>query len=98
MVTAFNELKYEAEELGRDVMLLHAGDAITGSLYYTLFEGDADAAMMSHICFDAFVPGNHVSFALLYTCLLSLVSCSLLSYIPIIQFYHTLNLPGVRPW
>jgi len=79
MVTAFNELKYEAEELGRDVMLLHAGDAITGSLYYTLFEGDADAAMMSHICFDAFVPGNHVSFALLYTCLLSLVHCSLIS-------------------
>jgi len=59
MVTAFNELKSEAEVLGRDVMLLHAGDAITGSLYYTLFEGDADAAMMSHICFDAFVPGNH---------------------------------------
>lgn len=41
------------------VLKLHAGDAITGSLYYTLFAGKADAAMMNHVCFDAFALGNH---------------------------------------
>lgn len=41
------------------VLKLHAGDAITGSLYYTLFSGKADAAMMNHVCFDAFALGNH---------------------------------------
>ncbi|MFP4272468.1 MAG: bifunctional metallophosphatase/5'-nucleotidase [Halothiobacillaceae bacterium] len=42
-----------------NVLKLHAGDAITGTLYYTLFEGEADAAMMNRICFDAFTVGNH---------------------------------------
>ncbi len=41
------------------VLTLHAGDAITGTLFYTLFEGEADAALMNQICFDAFVLGNH---------------------------------------
>lgn len=38
---------------------LHAGDAITGDLYYSLFQGDADAHFMREVCFDAFVIGNH---------------------------------------
>eukprot|EP00501_MAST-03F_sp_TOSAG23-6_P001363 GSMAST32.ASY1.ANO1.1417.1 assembled CDS len=38
---------------------LHAGDALTGTQYYTLFKGKADAKMMHHICFDAFEVGNH---------------------------------------
>lgn len=42
-----------------DVLKLHAGDAITGTLYYTLFKGEADAALMNTVCFDAFTPGNH---------------------------------------
>lgn len=42
-----------------DVIRLHAGDAITGSLYYTLFKGEADAALMNTVCFDAFALGNH---------------------------------------
>lgn len=40
-------------------LLLHAGDAITGDLYYTLFKGAADAALMNTLCFDAMVVGNH---------------------------------------
>jgi 5'-nucleotidase/UDP-sugar diphosphatase len=43
----------------KDVIKLHAGDAITGSLYYTLFKGEADAALMNSVCFDAFALGNH---------------------------------------
>lgn len=51
-----------------NLLKLHAGDAITGklyftgaqySLYHTAFQGEADARLMNHICFDAFVPGNH---------------------------------------
>lgn len=50
----------EARAAAHDsVLTLHAGDAITGTLYYTLFEGEADAAMMNRICFDAFALGNH---------------------------------------
>ena len=55
VVAKFKEL---AE--GKDnVLKLHAGDAITGDLYYTLFKGEADAALMNEVCFDAFALGNH---------------------------------------
>jgi 5'-nucleotidase/UDP-sugar diphosphatase len=40
-------------------LLLNAGDALEGTLYYTLFGGDADAAMMNTVAWDAFVLGNH---------------------------------------
>jgi 5'-nucleotidase/UDP-sugar diphosphatase len=40
-------------------LLLNAGDALEGTLYYTLFGGDADAAMMNSVAWDAFVLGNH---------------------------------------
>ncbi|MGQ4275591.1 bifunctional metallophosphatase/5'-nucleotidase [Pseudidiomarina sp. E22-M8] len=42
-----------------NVLALHAGDAITGTLFYTLYEGEADAALMNEVCFDAFALGNH---------------------------------------
>lgn len=38
---------------------LHAGDAITGDVYYSLFKGAADADFMNQVCFDAFTLGNH---------------------------------------
>ena len=51
---------FESRSRGQDAVLrLHAGDAITGTLYYTLFGGEADAALMNQICFDAFAVGNH---------------------------------------
>lgn len=43
----------------RNPIKIHSGDAITGTLYYSLFNGEADAAMMNQICFDAFALGNH---------------------------------------
>jgi 5'-nucleotidase len=47
--------------LGPDanIVTAHAGDALTGSLYYTLFAGEADAALMNEVCFDLFTLGNH---------------------------------------
>lgn len=55
LVTALRHFEAEAQ----NVLKLHAGDAITGDLYYTLFQGEADADLMNQICFDAFVVGNH---------------------------------------
>ena len=43
----------------KNLLKIHAGDALSGTQYYTLFKGAADAALMNHICFDIFVPGNH---------------------------------------
>ncbi|MEM7141699.1 MAG: 5'-nucleotidase C-terminal domain-containing protein [Actinomycetota bacterium] len=44
---------------GENNVTIHAGDAITGTLFYTLFDGEADAAMMNEVCFDMFAIGNH---------------------------------------
>ncbi len=55
IVSTFDKLS----EGRSNVLRLHAGDAITGDLYYTLFKGEADAALMNEVCFDAFALGNH---------------------------------------
>ncbi|RVU39797.1 NAD nucleotidase [Hwanghaeella grinnelliae] len=46
-------------ESRENVLKLHAGDAMMGDLFFTLFKGEADAALMNSICFDAFALGNH---------------------------------------
>ncbi|MBD3794049.1 MAG: NAD nucleotidase [Campylobacterales bacterium] len=38
---------------------LHAGDALQGTMYYTVFKSRADADMMNLIAWDAFALGNH---------------------------------------
>lgn len=38
---------------------IHSGDAITGDLYFTLKEGEAEADLMNTVCFDTFTLGNH---------------------------------------
>jgi len=42
-----------------NLLKIHAGDAMTGTLYHTLYTGEADAALMNTVCFDAFELGNH---------------------------------------
>ena len=42
-----------------EVVKVHAGDAITGTLFFSLFEGEADAALLNETCFDVFALGNH---------------------------------------
>lgn len=42
-----------------NVIKLHAGDALTGDLYFTQSEGEADAIAMNTVCFDAMTFGNH---------------------------------------
>lgn len=38
---------------------IHSGDAITGDLYFTMKEGEAEAELMNTVCFDTFTLGNH---------------------------------------
>ncbi len=40
-------------------LILNAGDTIQGTLFYTLFKGEATAAMLNLIPWDAMVLGNH---------------------------------------
>ncbi len=56
VVAKIKQLAYGA---GNNVLKLHAGDAVSGSLFFTLFKGEADAALMNEVCFDAFALGNH---------------------------------------
>ena len=42
-----------------NVIKIHAGDAVTGDLYYSLFQGKSDADLMNLACFDTFTLGNH---------------------------------------
>jgi 5'-nucleotidase / UDP-sugar diphosphatase len=58
----FARVKQAIDELSAgktNVLKLHAGDAITGDLYFTLDEGRSDAALMNTVCFDAMAVGNH---------------------------------------
>lgn len=46
-------------DTGSEILKLHAGDALVGSIFFSLFEGDSDAEVMNDICFDVFALGNH---------------------------------------
>lgn len=48
-----------ADQATGAVIKIHAGDAITGDLYYSLSNGRADAELMNTVCFDTFTLGNH---------------------------------------
>jgi 5'-nucleotidase/UDP-sugar diphosphatase len=43
----------------KNVLLLHGGDILEGTIWSTRFEGMADVDAMNAMRFDAFVPGNH---------------------------------------
>ncbi len=53
--TALDKMRGESENF----MLLHAGDAVQGTLYFTLFEGDADIEFLNILGIDAMTFGNH---------------------------------------
>ena len=50
---------FKGYESQPNLLKVHAGDAITGTLFFTLFKGEADAAVMNRVCFDSFTLGNH---------------------------------------
>ncbi|MCH4246276.1 MAG: 5'-nucleotidase C-terminal domain-containing protein [Acinetobacter populi] len=55
-VTALINALAESE---KNPIKIHAGDTITGDLYFTLGEGKAEADLMNTVCFDTFTLGNH---------------------------------------
>lgn len=48
-----------AHEQGLPFLFLHGGDAFQGSLYFTNFKGQANAALLNDMGLDAMVVGNH---------------------------------------
>lgn len=59
VVSMLDRLEAELATSDANVVRIHAGDALSGTLYYTLFGGEADAALMNEACFDIFELGNH---------------------------------------
>lgn len=53
VVTKINQLR------NKDSLVLNAGDTFQGTLYYSLFKGEADAKMLNLIKWDAIALGNH---------------------------------------
>jgi 5'-nucleotidase/UDP-sugar diphosphatase len=49
----------EARDTDPDALLLMAGDAVQGTLYFTKYEGRVKAEFMDMMGFDAMVTGNH---------------------------------------
>jgi 5'-nucleotidase len=47
------------EESEANLIKLHAGDALVGTQFYSLFRGPPDAQLMALACFDTMVLGNH---------------------------------------
>ena len=45
--------------LGSNVLTVHAGDAVSGTLLHSVFGAAADAALMNHVCFDLLALGRH---------------------------------------
>ncbi|UXI59794.1 NAD nucleotidase, partial [Treponema pallidum] len=61
-VGGYAALVHEIQRLraeSKNALVLHAGDALIGTLYSTLFRGRADAVLMNHAGFDFFTLGNH---------------------------------------
>ncbi len=43
----------------KNVMRIHAGDAVQGTLYFSEFHGEVEYAMFNHLNFDIVILGNH---------------------------------------
>ena len=55
VITLINELQKSMT----NPVTIHAGDALQGTMYYSIFKYEADAEMMNFIKWDSFTIGNH---------------------------------------
>ncbi|SON53362.1 bifunctional metallophosphatase/5'-nucleotidase [Vibrio tapetis] len=53
------QLRNQTKQANRKFVFLHAGDCFQGTLYFSLFKGEANAEMLNAIKPDAMVIGNH---------------------------------------
>lgn len=59
LVTAVGALRDQLKAKGENVLVLNAGDAFQGSLFFTTYSGAVEAEMMNRVGLDAMVYGNH---------------------------------------
>jgi len=53
------QLREKAQQDQRKLLFLHAGDCFQGTLYFSLFKGEANAELLNALAPDAMVVGNH---------------------------------------
>lgn len=53
------QLQQVAKEQDQAFLFLHAGDCFQGTLYFSLFKGEANATMLNALNIDAMALGNH---------------------------------------
>jgi len=57
--TKINNIRSQVDLTEDELLVLHAGDAFTGSLFFTKYQGQLNAEFMNDIGFDAMAIGNH---------------------------------------
>jgi len=57
--TKINQLRVDSESQDKEFVLLHAGDAFSGTLFFTKHKGEKNAEFMNLFQFDAMAIGNH---------------------------------------
>ena len=59
MANQIDAFRKNATDANHDVCVIHAGDALTGTSYYSFYGPGMDAAYMNAVGFDVMVVGNH---------------------------------------
>lgn len=59
IATRVKQLREESANQGSEFLFLHAGDCFQGTLYFSLFKGEANATMLNALKIDAMALGNH---------------------------------------
>ncbi|KJY83903.1 5'-nucleotidase [Vibrio galatheae] len=59
IATRVNQLRDQARARKQGFLFLHAGDCFQGTLYFSLFKGEANATMLNGLNIDAMALGNH---------------------------------------
>ncbi|QUJ70411.1 bifunctional metallophosphatase/5'-nucleotidase (plasmid) [Photobacterium sp. GJ3] len=57
--TAMKEARKQAYLKGREFLFVHAGDCFQGTLYFSLFKGEANARLLSAVGVEMMALGNH---------------------------------------
>lgn len=57
--SAVKDVKMQAHLKGREFMFVHAGDCFQGTLFFSLYKGQANARLLNAIGIEAMALGNH---------------------------------------
>lgn len=59
IATRAKQLREQAEMASRGFLFLHAGDCFQGTLYFSIFKGEANSELLNALEIDAMALGNH---------------------------------------